>query len=508
MLDSDKAVEWANDILDYFQDNNYPIKSHRININKSPYSLRKKDWLYHLPPEVLKGIGITEIMFLEEKDKYALCSLITEIHKEGEEDRLKERSQNTGKVPHSRIKIDRYVPLLNMEKEEVLIYDKDKDTLTNYDYSSFVKAMAKYEKDEFDYRMKHVRFRYDPYKIDRFIEGEDDGLYFFNLYTPPEWRLTPVDDPENIECPEIITELYEHLFPSPSIRELAIHWDHIALVGRNEAAKVLNARKGIGKQLYCDLLFAVMGENNADLVPKSFFESGFNSILANRRILLIDEHRIGKNEHTLLKRYMNEAQNIERKGIDVGRKELTHNNFLISSNDSSDMFLEWDDRRFLALETTAVPLIKIWPESKIMEFKRRIKEDKEMIRNFGYWLLYHGQITGRGAADVYKGKLFFKLVQNSLWEWQKFLLDKVLSGAREHSIRQLRREYKKEMGEKSKIPNPDKIRDFLQGYLHLGEHSLGDIRESPEEGPVIVANEFFVKDSLDFGLGELDEDLL
>lgn len=511
-MQAEERSKLANKILEGLLKEGGEFKSNRLTYKKLPYNIRKKMWLDRaIDKSFFKNYDLMDFLLLSDEYKVMIEESVVELAKglEGKErdERIQELESDV-ELPMYRIDRDALIPIFNIEseKEEVIMFDMNTNRISEVSYQSWLRGLGEERGTYLNTRFRDAKFVYDPYNIQPF---KMDETLEVNLYIPPKWRLDEVEDPHLIKCPKLVRDFFQHLFPDDEQRALAFHWCHIALTGRNEAALTLVAHKGIGKGILHELLSAVVGQENSDIVPESFFRSDFNSILLNRRLLLVDEKRVGKAEHTRLKRYMNDTQNIEKKGVDVRNKQRTYNNFIIACNDVSDMYLEFDDRRFTVLEPTTTPLLHFWDESKIDEFSRLIREDEEMIRDFGYWLLYHGKMEGRGETEVFKGPRFYEIVYNSLREWQKFILDKVIEeGRKYYPIRHLRKDFKKEVGEKSRIPSTTKIDDFLKNYLHLGEYPIGKIGES-DEGPAIYVNEYFVKEDLDFfGDEEDDEDFL
>lgn len=488
------------------------ISSKDLTIGNKSYSFGHKNWLIDLTKdyELLRNIECLDILYMKDDEilrhsKYVKDSLL----KEKKLEKI-DKIEGGHDVPLARFPTDNYIPIMDREsdKENVLLYCKTLRKLSGDSFEVYKKALTQDEKAIlYTDIMRYAIFRYDPYDLRPHYPIEHDGMKSLkvNLYVPPKWRLEKLPEDYKPELPRKIRDFFEHLFPDDEVRAIVYHWIHIALLERNETALVLNAAKGVGKGLLNELLSALVGEDNSNLVQESFFTSQFNSVLLNHRLLLIDEKRITKSEHTRLKRYMNDTQTVEMKGVDVRKKQSTYNNFLITSNDVSDMYIEFDDRRFTVVETTDSPLLDIWSEKEITAFNEEIKENKEMIRDFGHWIIEHGRIEGRGTTEVHRGPRFYHLVYNSLREWQKFILDKIIEeGLPSFTLKQLRKDYKREVSERGRLPNITKITDFLENYLHEGKYVLGSI-ENREEGHVIAVEDHFIT-NYDEEIDEKEED--
>lgn len=248
---------------------------------------------------------------------------------------------------------------------------------------------------------------------------------------------------------------------------MVLDWMSIAIMGRNETYLVLNGRKGIGKGVFCELLSSLVGRENYSEAPKSLLTSQFNASLDQKRLLIFDEFKVGKSEHSLLKRYINRFQAIEKKGIDALNAVETYNSFIISNNDLTDMYVEYDDRRLSIPDLNTKDFSSALSKEDIKQFLKDM-ESAEFIAPFGQYLVDRYAGAKEKSFNYISGKRFNELVYNSLHDWKKFLVGKILSNEfARYKISALRREFTAE-GKTYFPTDPRKIEEFFVNYKHDG----------------------------------------
>lgn len=326
---------------------------------------------------------------------------------------------------------------------------------------------------------------FNPYSIDKVIDTTKQGMPFtiYNQYEPPEWRLLrakPVPDKR-------IVKILRHLFNNDVQQiEYLYDWLHRAILSRNEVCLVLNGRKGIGKGILVDnIIKALIGLKYFTLAPESLLTSHFNAVLKNNRLIFLDEFKVDKIMHTKLKRFLNKNQSVEEKGKDARDMIETYNSFIIANNDECDMYIEHDDRRFSVMEMTDIPLNKVMETKEITKFARELEEDPSIIAGFGQFLVEREPTTD--TFHVLKHEKFHRLITVALTEWQKAIFYHITNGCdgedviEVDEIKGIIRRY----NPKSRIPGPDKVKDFINGFVwkdgeRLGTYGQGEIRVNPK----------------------------
>jgi hypothetical protein len=254
----------------------------------------------------------------------------------------------------------------------------------------------------------------------------------------------------------------------------------------------LNGAKGIGKGIFTDYICKVLiGKENHKQAPPSGLDSNFNAILENCRMIVFDEFRIDEDDKiNKLKRYINKDQMIEHKGQDVGKTIQTYNSFVISSNSLSDIRIAWDDRRFSVVDITTSKLDEKWDKAAIKNLISSIEEeDSEIMRQFGYWLLYRN--TKENEFGCYKGSHFYKLCYSSLSEWSKVIIDEVTTGVYDSIDDITLKMAFKERNPMGKFPQVHRVEDFLKNYKHDGKNYLGEVIKTGKNWYLKVSSDFY-----------------
>jgi len=346
---------------------------------------------------------------------------------------------------------------------------------------------------------------FDPYNPEKlgFTEYRGQTVNKVNTYNRPEWQLgNALSDKEKKDqaiLPSIFEDFFKTLFPSDESREFALDWLHFAMTKRCETYLVLNGAKGIGKGIFTDKICRILlGEKNWKQAAPSALESNFNAMLVNSRMIVLDEMPINDAEKIAkLKKYINADQAIEFKGVDVGDTVVTYNSFIISSNNLSDIRIEWDDRRFSVMDISEKKLDEAWGKAKI-DFLLSSLENMDLVRNLGYWLMYRK--PKGNEFSVFKGNHFWKLCYTSLPEWSKCVVDEVTTGIYDTIDDDILKMKHKERGSRFPFPQNAKVEDFIKSYKHNGMGYLGNIAKTDNGGFTITVSDEFYKGRDKLGL--------
>jgi hypothetical protein len=412
-----------------------------------------------------------------------------------QEEKSKPKTQVQELIDHLKFVVDP----TDFNKKAVL--DIRTNTLSPYDPESLKVLLG--DKKAIQFHPGILEF--NPYKPNNYEQSVGlDNYPAYNLYNPPKWRdcleLTE-DEIQQLQPPKIFTDFMEHLIPDEVCRDYVYDWMHFALTEKNNTYLVLNGAKGIGKNILSnDIMKDLVGERYHQIAPESSLESNFNSWLLNKRVIVMDEKRIDSvSSLNKVKRYINETQSVEKKGIDTDKTLVTYNSFIICNNSADDMRIEHDDRRFSVIDLTKDTLKSKWNNSMI-ERIANLKDDE--IRALGYWLFY--RVPKFDKDTPYRGKHFYNLCYNSVAEWGKSIIDLAMSGDYEILTKyDVRKEYRSRI-HGSKLPKKQKIKDFLTNYLHNGEISIGQVvdtdESSDEEWEIIINKELIRSKSVDSDL--------
>jgi len=402
-----------------------------------------------------------------------------------------------GELPESELSRGHFIPLLDIRTDSVIMFNTVSNQLSEVSFKAWERRLSKDERAIVNVKMRDALLTYDPYDLKSLVHTHFEGFQVLkvNTYIPPKWRSRPA--PESVKCPERIWRILTHLFPEQRCLDYVLNWMHISLTKRNETYLVLNGSKGIGKGVFCSILSALVGRENYDEAPSSLLTGQFNSVLDKKRAILMDEFKVGKSEHNKLKRFINKYQNIEKKGIDADKSTEIYNSYLISNNDLTDMYLESDDRRFSVPDLTSKLMTEVMTDEEAESLLYDLEHDEELQYEFGYFVFLYGKQQRLNQFSVWKGPRFWELVYTSLKEWQKMIVDKILScDDEEYEIRALAKEFNAENAQMSKFPNNIKrIETFLINYFHLGVERIGKVERLDDRYYIIPEEKYMPKDS-------------
>lgn len=365
-----------------------------------------------------------------------------------------------------------------MRDGEKFVFDTANSEVSDISPTAFLLTMTRAEQAEHAECIPFMDKAYNPYdpvKVrDIVVSGLD--VKVLNTYKPPTW-FGNEDIPHPEEMPEAFSKFFGHLIPDPRVREFAYNWLHAAILTRNETILTINGVKGIGKGIFSEILKALVGKDNFQPAAVSSLDSDFNSMLENNRAIVFDEIEVTKAAHTKLKRYANVDQSIEKKGVDASKSTETFNSLVITNNDTSDMYIEVDDRRFSVLECTKTPLLQAMSKDEIDEIVDAV-EDEALLGQLGNWLVDHGKCDKYDTFSVWKGPTFYKLAYTSLSAWQKHIVDECINAPDEEPIyySSMKKAFKKDTN--GNMPsNMSKVEDFLANYYHLGKYQVATLEK-------------------------------
>ena len=398
---------------------------------------------------------------------------------------------------------DGLIPFISVtNSNKIIFFDKTTKKITDLDFGTYKSVVD----TQFQIKPMPAVIEFNPYRPEQMYMGDylAQQCTHINTYSKPQWQLgRKLSDEEVKEYPylaPILDEFFTHLFPDESCKEFVYDWLHYALSSRCETYLVMNGAKGVGKNVLSNNICAsLVGKENHKIAHKGALDQ-FNGILSECRIIVFDEFKITDDEAiNALKRYANADQMIERKGIDVGKTEKTHNSYFIVNNALTDMKLEWDDRRFSAVDLTDKKLDDVWTSNKIKMFMDIVNDpsSEEMV-GFGYWLLYREPKIMKNAFTVWKGNHFYKLCYTSMPEWAKMIIDEITSGNPKpyYDEAELKMMLKERTNGMNRFPQRTKVEDFLKNYKHKGESYLGHI-EIDERTYYLQVSPEFVKSTVD-----------
>jgi len=381
--------------------------------------------------EVLSQAGISlDWFYTESNDESRRKFLDRVIHK------IREKTSTTVNLDlsmlptQSNFDYTQFVPFLDVRTNKNLLFNSNTGKIAEVHYDSWAQLTPKDIKAQIP--LTTCVSEYDPYNLESFQKTKFEGFEMVkvNTYSPPEWRLREYEGDGS--CPRGMIKFFEHLIPNVACRNYVFSWIKTAILYRCETYLIMNGAKGIGKGIFSSLMRELVGRENYSESQSSFLNKDWTALLNEKRVITMDEVKVTKSNHSKLKKFINQYQNIEFKGQDATKPVETFNSFIISNNDLSDVYLEYDDRRFSVVDLCDIPLRDSMGADWAEKLAKAVDTGGDIITMFGHYII--GNDWGGVDEDshlVYRGDRFDSIVLNSLTQWKKFILETVLSGERD-----------------------------------------------------------------------------
>jgi len=417
--------------------------------------------------------------------------------------------------------LQNYVPVVDLECNKkdnlhLMINNTTGRFVPNMTYAAWGSCLGAETQRNIKSKGRYALFRYNPKTLlpsysgilSKTVAQEDENVNvkIYNTWTPPQWRFNEI---KNAQCPPNIDKFFTHLFPDPKCRRYVFEKIHQILEDRIEVFLVANGVTGIGKGLLTEhLMMFGVGFENFIIAPISWDRSNFNAWLKNKQVVLLDETKVEINDYrgkaenvNLLKRIINERQNIEEKGQDPKQAIRSFASFFITSNNGSKNFkLEMDNRRFSVLDITDIKFVEAFSEKEQKEITYALTKCDKQRAEFFWWILQNFKEGQKypNRLHLWKGPTYFKFKYESLTGWQQFLVtlctgDNVKPMYTMPQINQEWEEFLKDQGleEKSWGITREYIKNFLTEYYHMDERRIG-MTERRGDSVVLIPHEKFV----------------
>lgn len=323
--------------------------------------------------------------------------------------------------------------LIQYFMESKIITDKNGDSDTLYMYNQKKRELSSIEptalknmispKLSWHHRRHTCDFVYDPvtpYKLKKFKSG-----WKYNIYEPPEWLSDHFHSNGEVQVekvtkiPDMYSKYLNHLCDGhhESI-EYVLDWLANSIQGRNFCMLTTIGTQGIGKGILGDIMYLMVGSSNYSKTGKRIVENQFNSQIANKKIIYLDELKISSvDQENRLKDLINDRFEVEKKGHDA-KLHKNYASIYISSNNLDAIKIPEDDRRFSVIELTNKKLLTVMSSNEI----DKLANDKELAFEFAKYL-YYRKVDQDKMLKVFRSKRVELLRSASLTEWQEWLID-------------------------------------------------------------------------------------
>ena len=391
------------------------------------------------------------------------------------EEEAEKCSITTSELNLSGYKLFKHITNNRYEGCEVL-YNLSTGSISNISPDLYMDTLRPDERAVF--KPLYAVFEYDPYNIAPIRPMVFEGLTVnrVNTYLPPDWRKLNVEYSKT--PPKLFSLFMRHLFPEAESRRFVISWMRNAILNRAETVLILNGAKGTGKNVFVDFLKELVGAENFGRAKTSLIKKEFNSMLEDKRLIFFDEIKIDKKGHTFLKDACNSEHNIEKKGKDANNLTPTYFSIIAANNDTTDIHLEPDDRRFSTPNITGETLNVGMPNEEDRRQLIALQSDPLAIKEIGEFIISYIHDAYSDPFYAFMPEKFHKLVFTSLHAWQQHIFDKVANSTKPMNIDHIR-----EDANESRMLFPhtnSKIENFLQNYQHRGLFRIGSLEKEGE----------------------------
>lgn len=343
---------------------------------------------------------------------------------------------NTGVFPGDSVEYTGCIKVIDVFSNERIVFDTIYGGATGYDIDGFEEWLREQEnKVTHAIRQQTIRgiIEYDPYNMEsvQATQFRDKTINKVNSHQFPDWRRKEIKDPK---LPQSFLDFMSHLFPNKECREYIYFWLKNTIEKRNYIHLLLHSPKETGKNTFMELVKMLVGSSNYKTIDPTFWESRFNFELRNRRVCYFDEHDITPENINQFKAYGNEMISIEGKGQNISGDAVNYASYVISNNNPGGNFLSSDERKFSVPKVTREKIVKAFDLDFIHNLWASIKNDPDYIANIGWWVINNGANNKFDNQRPYKTEVFWELVDNSLAEWQRSLIDKIEEGRIEKTM--------------------------------------------------------------------------
>ncbi len=249
---------------------------------------------------------------------------------------------------------------------------------------------------------------------------KDGDSYVLNVCPVPPWKRL-----ENVtpRLPAEIQQFIEgHFFTDKTQIDRIYKTLSCLVYGRLQFAIGLIGSTGSGKDHFFSIMQGIVGIESTIKLERGHLTGTFNDALSRKRLLVADDEPMGLKGRDYVKVITNETMTINRKHKASNKMEKVHHSLLFTNNDYTTVYLANEDRRFSIPDITDSKLEKIWTIKQI-NTNRKLLEDPEHMAAFCGWLEEQHPVTDEDRFAVIKGKMYEKIVQASLTDWFRYILE-------------------------------------------------------------------------------------
>lgn len=236
-----------------------------------------------------------------------------------------------------------------------------------------------------------------------------------NTYKTPGWKSEygdPVLDPR-------IEKLFRFVFLGDGCVNHVFSWIHSLIYdnGKPMPIMVLHSIGGIGKgRVFEAVLGAMVGVGNFQK-PSSNQENRFDSHMVSCHLFYASEAVLTESSASRYKDLYDGFAAAERKGIDLGKPKRIATRFVLSSNNASDLYMNYDARKFTIPDMQKESVLNDFMSTEELSFIEDFKTNYKAQADFAAWLRDYTEPLK--FEEVWHGEDFKHLCEYHLPGWFK-----------------------------------------------------------------------------------------
>jgi hypothetical protein len=300
---------------------------------------------------------------------------------------------------------------IDKDTNETIVYDLVEGYFIQWDGPAFIASLPTALRKEFPDPIP-CRLEFDPLNLEpswteKFDLGSQEiDLQVINSHLPPDYRHLKVNS--YLLHPLLDRYLQALSGGCEETLHVLLSWALLAVTARARTILVLQGKPETGKSFFGRLLGALVGDRYFTTAQNDFFQTRFNSILANHRVVLIDEGEIATQQSmSNAKKYVEERYNPERKGVDADSFKKIHASMVVTSNNDNDFKFTPEERKFTVPDIGQDRMRNFFTKHEWDTLEDLLKDD-QFLRNT-FELISDYETDWRPTTD-YQGETFWKLV--------------------------------------------------------------------------------------------------
>lgn len=292
-----------------------------------------------------------------------------------------------------------------------------------------------------------------------------------NSYRAPAWRT--VEGKARLH--PTLEKLFKFVFVGNDCLDHVYRWNHSLLFDsvRPVPIMVVHSTGGIGKgRVFEAVLGSMVGGENFQKPPRN--QCGrFDAYLTSCHLYYASEALLTPSIASRYKDLFDGFTATERKGQDVTKPQRIAARFVLSSNNASDLYMNYDSRKFTVPDVRKSELLKDHMTEEELVFIESFKHDVQEQANFAMWIKYNYEPLK--YEEVWHGEDFKYLCEYHLEGWFKTFRTML-----ERTEVFTHDELRDNLTGKSKNLSAGKLSEVLREYQAATKSKICEVLPSPD----------------------------